>query len=1117
MMVSIGFAIVENISYLINTRNVLVQKITETMNGGIKLNPFTGQFDIAGTGGGGGGGTVTAVTASGPLASTGGTTPNITIQQSSTSLNGYLSSSNFTIFNNKVSSVSASGPLASSGGTTPNLTIQQSSVSLDGFLSASNFSVFSNKQNALTIGNLTDVGTDGIAITGGTGSVIGSGVSIAQQKSDASHSGYLSAADWTSFNNKLDASRFNYITNYNAEVDTSDWNLYNDAGRTDPAYVLNQDLTFTSALAGNAGNGVNVQYIYNASFPSSTPNINVVSSSIVQVRWNNGPTIANNPTATQLKAAWDAVPAALAIATVAITGTASNRQYMNGSNLLGNGGDTAPVDGSGGTVDPGVTFTRNTSTPLVGIASFDLGKDAVDHQGTGVSTDFTINALDKGQYLQINFAYQGSTAMTLGTSSDVRVFIYDVTNAQFISVTPLKTIAGPVNTAKTYVGKFLSSSTSVNYRLILHIATQSASAWDLLLDEVIVNDVLSAEAATQVPSVVLPLQAISGAVTDHMCVMWTDGATQWVPATIAGATIPSFGTDRPLLGFVTNIVGLTGDVYIHGQMDGFSFGPFVGYNQYIDNTAGSISPLPSPFTDRYCGVGKGISSTILDINFTPHVDIIANSSGTPLKGGLLSNSAVNDGTGDQVLTVGTNGNVLVANSAASLGLQWLPAVVAGTGLTYTTATRALTLSNLAGDVTGAPQTNTIAAATVTGKALTGFVSGAGTVTAADTILTAFNKINGNVALKQSSTLTNAHILVGNVSNLAVDVAVTGDVTISNTGVTAIGTNKVVNSMLAQMAAHTFKGNNTGSTANPIDLTANELSAELNSSIVNQSAVTGATVTAALNTLNNNVSQVIAQSYKNGGSATANTTIDTWTGSNIDTNSAFNLTSGVFTVPIAGNYRVNVNLNITAGTATLTVKVNGTAVGNGLITSNASTTIQIIVANAAVNDTITIELDQTKTLPSTNIDNRITISKEAGYSNAITQLRYNGATATITSSLSLVTYTNSDFNTHAGSYASGVYTVPTAGKYNIKASLSLTAATAAAGNNYDIIIRKNGTEVSRNKFVVGAATQKPNTVVIDDLVSCAANDTIDIQASAAGTTPSINASTTLNFLYINKLN
>jgi hypothetical protein len=57
----------------------------------------------------------------------------------------------------------------------------------------------------LTIGNLTDTGTDGIVITGGSGAVIGSGTSIAQHVADTSHNGYLSSTDWNTFSGKQNA------------------------------------------------------------------------------------------------------------------------------------------------------------------------------------------------------------------------------------------------------------------------------------------------------------------------------------------------------------------------------------------------------------------------------------------------------------------------------------------------------------------------------------------------------------------------------------------------------------------------------------------------------------------------------------------------------------------------------------------------------------------------------------------------------------------------------------------------------------------------------------------------------------------------------------------------
>lgn len=53
---------------------------------------------------------------------------------------------------------------------------------------------------------------------------------------------------------------------------------------------------------------------------------------------------------------------------------------------------------------------------------------------------------------------------------------------------------------------------------------------------------------------------------------------------------------------------------------------------------------------------------------------------------------------------------------------------------------------------------------------------------------------------QPSSLTSAHILVGSASNIATDVAMTGDISITNAGVTAIGSNKIVNAQVNSAAA-----------------------------------------------------------------------------------------------------------------------------------------------------------------------------------------------------------------------------------------------------------------------------------------------------------------------------
>ena len=73
--------------------------------------------------------------------------------------------------------------------------------------------------------------------------------------------------------------------------------------------------------------------------------------------------------------------------------------------------------------------------------------------------------------------------------------------------------------------------------------------------------------------------------------------------------------------------------------------------------------------------------------------------------------------------------------------------------------------------------------------------------------------------------TDKQILIGNGTDV-VSVAVSGDVTISNLGAVTIGNDKVSNAKLANMATMTIKGNNTGATADPIDLTVAQTKAML---------------------------------------------------------------------------------------------------------------------------------------------------------------------------------------------------------------------------------------------------------------------------------------------------
>lgn len=103
-------------------------------------------------------GTVTAVTASSPLSATTGNAPDISIPQANGSTDGYLSSTDWTTFNNKgngtVTSVSVNAPLSDSGtATDPDISISQADASNDGYLSSSDWSTFNGKGDVTATGS----------------------------------------------------------------------------------------------------------------------------------------------------------------------------------------------------------------------------------------------------------------------------------------------------------------------------------------------------------------------------------------------------------------------------------------------------------------------------------------------------------------------------------------------------------------------------------------------------------------------------------------------------------------------------------------------------------------------------------------------------------------------------------------------------------------------------------------------------------------------------------------------------------------------------------------------------------------------------------------------------
>ena len=129
-------------------------------------------------------GTVTGVTATSPVVSSGGVAPNISMPAATTSVNGYLTSTDWTTFNNKgsgtVTSVTGTAPVVSSGGATPAISMAAATTSVNGYLTSTDWTTFNNKVTSVsgTAGRTTSTGgatpvidlASGVATPGTTGS-----------------------------------------------------------------------------------------------------------------------------------------------------------------------------------------------------------------------------------------------------------------------------------------------------------------------------------------------------------------------------------------------------------------------------------------------------------------------------------------------------------------------------------------------------------------------------------------------------------------------------------------------------------------------------------------------------------------------------------------------------------------------------------------------------------------------------------------------------------------------------------------------------------------------------------------------------------------------------------
>lgn len=109
-----------------------------------------------------------------------------------------------------VTDVTATAPLTSSGGATPNISLSKANATTDGYLSSADWNTFNGKQEAnseltalaglATLGILQKTGSNTYAGLGLSAPLQISGMNIGMSQASSTTSGFLSSSDWNTFN-----------------------------------------------------------------------------------------------------------------------------------------------------------------------------------------------------------------------------------------------------------------------------------------------------------------------------------------------------------------------------------------------------------------------------------------------------------------------------------------------------------------------------------------------------------------------------------------------------------------------------------------------------------------------------------------------------------------------------------------------------------------------------------------------------------------------------------------------------------------------------------------------------------------------------------------------------
>ena len=232
----------------------------------------------------------------------------------------------------------------------------------------------------------------------------------------------------------------------------------------------------------------------------------------------------------------------------------------------------------------------------------------------------------------------------------------------------------------------------------------------------------------------------------------------------------------------------------------------------------------------------------------------------------------------------------------------------------------------------------------------------------------------------------------------------------------------------------------------------------------------------------------------------------------DSAGAYSTSTGLFTVPVTGKYKVSAmtSTNQVAhsanGYAYLNIYKNGSA-DHSITIKNWETTASVYGAiggsttiDAVAGDTLNINLTNasgaTLTCNGSSTENWVAFERLSGpavvQATETISASSTGSTTALTGSLATVVFTSKDFDDHnAMNAATGIFTCPAPGKYEASMNLTTSATLTTSQALYGAIM-KNGSAVASDG-VLGNGVGFNWSVKASKVISCLQGETISVQA------------------------